>query len=130
MASGDVDLHDPATFERIVAEALDEIPEEFARHLENVAVVIEDEPSPALLRRMGIDARRATLFGLYEGVPLPRRPHDFAGMPPDRITIFRGPLLRACATADTLRREVARTVVHEIAHFFGFDDRRIRALGY
>ncbi|HZP40715.1 MAG TPA: metallopeptidase family protein [Candidatus Binatia bacterium] len=121
---------DRADFEALVADALDGIPEEFARHLENVAVVIEDEPSPALLARMRLDPRRATLFGLYEGVPLDGRPYDYAGNLPDRITIFRGPLVRACATRQALEREVRKTVVHEIAHFFGLDDARIRRLGY
>src|SRR5579885_1241960 len=88
----------PEEFERLVAEALDSIPPELARYLENVAVVVEDEPSPALLRRLGLDPDRATLFGLYEGVPLPERPHDFAGALPDHITIFRGPLLRGART--------------------------------
>ncbi len=116
-------------FERLVAEALDTIPPEFARYLENVAVVIEDEPAPLLLRDLGLDPRRDTLFGLYQGVPLPRRPHDFAGLP-DRITIFAGPLLRHCRTPGELQNQVRTTVVHEIAHFFGLDERHIRRLGY
>lgn len=118
-----------AHFEGLVAEALDAIPDEFTRYLENVAVVIEDEPAPALLRSLGLDPRRDTLFGLYQGVPLSARPHDFTGLP-DRITIFAGPLERACATAAELRRQVTATVLHEIAHFFGLDERRIRRLGY
>jgi predicted Zn-dependent protease with MMP-like domain len=120
----------PEEFERLVAEALDSIPPELARYLENVAVVVEDEPSPALLRRLGLDPDRATLFGLYEGVPLPERPHDFAGALPDHITIFRGPLLRGARTRTELAHQVQATVIHELAHFFGLDDRRIRRLGY
>jgi predicted Zn-dependent protease with MMP-like domain len=116
-------------FRRFVREALDGIPEEFARHLANVAVVVEDEPSPAQLRRAGLDPHRDTLYGLYQGVPLPNRSHDFADLP-DRITIFRRPLERACRTRAALRREIQVTVVHEIAHFFGIDDRRVRELGY
>lgn len=119
-----------AEFERLVAEALDGIPEEFARHLDNVAVVIEDEPAAGLLRELGIDPRRGTLFGLYQGVPLDARSHDFAGRLPDRITIFAGPLLRHCRTPGELAQQVRTTVVHEIAHFFGLDDRQIRKLGY
>jgi predicted Zn-dependent protease with MMP-like domain len=117
-------------FEALVAEAIDGIPAEFARRLENVAIVIEDEPSPALLASLGLDERRTTLFGLYQGVPLHARPHDFAGNLPDRITIFRGPLERACRSRAELARQVRTTVVHEIAHFFGLDDARIRRLGY
>ena len=120
---------DRAEFERLVGEALDGIPGEFARHLENVVVVIEDEPSAGLLRGLGLDPQRDTLYGLYQGTPLPHRPHDFAALP-DRITIFAGPLLRHCATPDALTRQVRTTVVHEIAHFFGMDDRRIRRLGF
>ncbi len=119
-----------ADFERAVAEALDGIPPEFARYLDNVAVVIEDEPSGGLLRSLGIDPARATLFGLYQGVPLSQRPHDFAGHLPDKITLFAGPLTRACRTHEALERQIATTVVHEIAHFFGLDDAHIRKLGY
>jgi len=118
-----------AEFEALVAEALDHIPEEFARHLENVAVTVEDEPHPDLLRKLGLDPHRATLFGLFQGVPLPGRPFDFTGLP-DRIVIFSGPLLRACNGRTQLERRIRATVVHEIAHFFGFDERRIRRLGY
>jgi predicted Zn-dependent protease with MMP-like domain len=130
VTASDVDVRDPAVFERLVAEALDGIPEEFARHLENVAVVIEEEPSAALLERMGLDPRRHTLLGLYQGVPLSQRSHDFAGAPPDHITIFRRPIVCQCPTAAQLRRQVQQTVIHEIAHFFGIDEQRIRALGY
>ena len=119
-----------AEFERLVVDALDEIPADFSSFLQNVAVVIEDEPAPALLRSLGLDPRRATLFGLYQGVPLAARPHDFAGHLPDRITIFAGPLLRSFRTPAELRRQVQTTVVHEIAHFFGLDDAHIRRLGY
>lgn len=125
----DVSPEERAQFETLVAEALDAIPAEFARHLENVSVVVEDEPSPALLREMGLDPRRDTLYGVYQGIPLPERPHDFADLP-DRIVVFAGPLRRDFRTRARLRREIEVTVVHEIAHFFGLDDRRIRRLGY
>ncbi len=118
-----------ADFEALVADALDHVPAEFARYLENVAVMVEDEPHPDLLRKLGLDPRRATLFGLFQGVPLPGRPFDFAGLP-DRIVIFAGPLLRACNGKIELERQIRTTVVHEIAHFFGLDERHIRRLGY
>lgn len=117
-------------FETLVEEALDAIPGEFARHLSNVTVLIEAEPTNGQIRSAGLDPRRDTLFGLYEGVALPERPHDFAGEPPDRIWIFRGPILDECRTEDEVRREIEITVVHEIAHFFGLDEDRVRALGY
>jgi predicted Zn-dependent protease with MMP-like domain len=115
-------------FERLVSEALDDIPDEFARYLENVTVVIEDEPDAALLRSLGL-RRRDTLYGLYQGVPLPDRAHDFAALP-DQILIFAGPLLRDFRTRERLKREIRATVVHEVAHFFGLDEHRIRRLGY
>jgi len=118
-----------AEFERLVTEALDAIPREFACYLENVAVVIEDEAPPELLRDLGLDPRRDRLYGLYQGVPLSARPHDFTGLP-DRITIFAGPLVRDCRTPGALRRQIQATVVHEIAHFFGLDEGLIRRLGY
>jgi predicted Zn-dependent protease with MMP-like domain len=115
--------------QRLVGEALETIPDEFARYLENVEVVIEDEPSPEMLRDLGLDPRRDTLYGLYQGTPLPERRHDFSALP-DRIVIFAGPLLQDFRTPNSLRREIRSTVVHEIAHFFGLDEEHIRRLGY
>jgi predicted Zn-dependent protease with MMP-like domain len=117
-------------FEDLVREALDELPQEFAERLDNIEVVIEDEPEPELLRSMGMDPRRDTLFGLYQGVPLHRRGDSYGGVLPDKITIFYRPLLSACRTPDRIRRQVRRTVIHEIGHFFGLNDRAIRDLGY
>jgi predicted Zn-dependent protease with MMP-like domain len=116
-------------FEALVAEALDAIPGEFHRHLRNVAVVVEDEPAPALLGDLGLDPRHDTLYGLYQGVPMSERSHDFASLP-DRIVVYAGPLQRDFRTRAALRRQIRATVVHEIAHFFGLDERRIRRLGY
>ncbi len=130
MSRRDPALRDPGVFRRLVAEAIDAVPEEFRRHLENVAVVVAEEPTDQDILEAGLDPREDTLYGLYHGVPLPERPHDFAGVPPDRITIYRRPLLRDCRSADELRREIECTVVHEIAHFFGLDDDQIEKLGY
>jgi predicted Zn-dependent protease with MMP-like domain len=116
-------------FERLVAEAIDGIPAEFGPYLANVAVVIEDEPDAALLRELDLDPDCDTIYGVYQGVPLSQRAHDHAGLP-DRIVIFAGPLSRDCRSPAALRREIRATVIHEIAHFFGLDDRRIRRLGY
>jgi predicted Zn-dependent protease with MMP-like domain len=107
----------PAEFEALVAEALDGIPEEFACYLENVSVVVEDEPD------------EEGLYGLYQGVPLSERSHDYAALP-DQISIYRGPLVRDFRSRAQIRRQIRLTVVHEIAHFFGLDERRIRRLGY
>jgi len=121
---------DREQFEQLVREALDDLPEEFATRLDNVEVVIEDEPGPGLLRSLGLNPRTHTLFGLYQGVPLSQRGGTHGGTLPDKISIFYRPLLRACVTPDRIRAEVRKTVIHEIGHFFGLDDRAIRALGY
>ncbi len=117
-------------FEEIVREALDALPDEFARRLENIAVVIEDEPEPELLRSLGLDPRRETLFGLYQGVPLHLRGNGYGGVLPDKISIYYRPLLRAYRTPDRIRAQVRTTVIHEIGHYFGLDDKTIRDLGY
>jgi predicted Zn-dependent protease with MMP-like domain len=105
-------------FEELVREALDGLPDWVARRLDNVEVLIEDEPPPG-----------ANLLGLYEGIPLTRRGMSYAGVLPDRITLFRGPIERAARRDDDLRRIVRDTVVHEFAHFFGISDERLRELG-
>ena len=120
----------PDRFAALVEEAVAAIPEEFRRYLANVAVCIEDWPSDAQLESLGLDPELDTLFGLYEGTALPDRPHDHGNALPDRITIFREPLLEECTTEPALRREIEITVVHEIAHFFGLDEDRVRRLGY
>jgi predicted Zn-dependent protease with MMP-like domain len=121
---------DRSEFEALVRDALDELPEEFARHLENVEVVVEDEPEPQLLRSLGINPRRGTLFGLYQGVPLDARGFSYGGVLPDKISIYYRPLLRAYRAPDRIREQVRKTVIHEIAHYFGMDDDEIRDLGY
>lgn len=117
-------------FQRLVAEALDEIPEPFRAHLDAVHVVVEDEPAATTLREMGLDPRRDTLFGLYEGIPLAERSIADVLTLPDRITIFRRPLVRAFRTPGAIRREIRKTVVHELGHLFGLDDEAIEADGY
>ncbi|MBK5250682.1 MAG: metallopeptidase family protein [Actinomycetales bacterium] len=110
-------------FENAVGEGLDLIPEELARHIDNVVVLVEDEP-PA-------EAEDPDLLGLYEGTPLTERGEWWAaGSLPDRITIFRNPTLRMCESADEVSEEVAVTVIHEIAHHFGIDDARLHELGW
>jgi len=116
----------PEQFEQLVADALDAIPEELGRQMENVAVVVEDWPSPEQLA-----GRRGMLLGLYEGISLTRRsPLSYAGVLPDRITIFRGPLSSLARYGDDLTRLVTTTVVHEVAHHFGISDERLRELGW
>lgn len=121
---------DRQRFSALVAEALEDIPEPFRSRLESVEVVVEDEPSPELLRHMGMHPRRETLFGLYEGTPLTERGLYGTPLLPDRITIFYRPLVRVFRTPAAIRREVRKTVVHEIGHFFGLDDPDIETEGY
>lgn len=116
-------------FEELVAEALDELPEPFASHLDNVEVVVADEPTPEDLRLAGVEPG-GTLLGLYHGIPQTERGQAYTFVLPDRITIYRGPTLRMCDTRDDVVAETEVTVVHEIAHHFGIDDERLHALGY
>ena len=110
----------PEEFEDLVAEALDEIPDELARLVDNVVIVVEDD----------VPAGRERLLGLYEGIPLTERGASYAGAMPDRITVYRRPTLEICDTVEDVVEEVHVTVVHEIAHRFGIDDDRLHELGY
>jgi predicted Zn-dependent protease with MMP-like domain len=116
-------------FESLVNEAVKELPEEFREKLTNVAIVIEDYPSEELLERMEVPEDE-TLFGLYEGVPLTERGHFNTPLYPDRILIFQGPIEEECDTPEEVREEVRITLLHEIAHFFGFDDDELEERGY
>lgn len=107
-------------FEELVAEALDEVPEELLALMDNVVILVEDEPP----------ADEPDLLGLYEGHALTSRGWDYSGVLPDRILIFRNPILRICENDDDVVEEVAITVVHEIAHHFGIDDERLHELGW
>jgi predicted Zn-dependent protease with MMP-like domain len=107
-------------FEELVGEALDEVPAELLNVMDNVVVLVEDEPPD------GND----NLLGLYEGYALTNRGWDYGGVLPDRITIFRMPTLKVCESETDVVDEVAITVVHEIAHHFGIGDARLHELGW
>lgn len=109
-----------AEFEDAVGDALDGIPAELMAVVDNVVVLVEDEAPPD----------DPDLLGLYEGTPMTERDHGWAGVLPDRITIFRGPLSRMCGTREELVEEIGVTVVHEVAHYFGIDDARLHDLGW
>ena len=115
-------------FEKLVNEAIEELPSEFRKRLENVVVIVDDRPSPDLLERMEMP-REETLLGLYEGMPLTERGFQ-APLYPDRIWIFQQPIEQECDTEDELREEIKTTIVHEVAHFFGLDDEYLENLGY
>jgi predicted Zn-dependent protease with MMP-like domain len=110
---------DRAEFERLVEAALDDIPDEIARQVDNVVVLVEDDPP----------ASEPDLLGVYVGVSLTERTHDHTGLP-DRITVFRRPLMEMCRDRAELVHEIGVTVVHEVAHHFGIDDARLHELGY
>jgi predicted Zn-dependent protease with MMP-like domain len=109
----------PEEFEMHVAEALDEIPAELASLIDNCVILVEDYPPPDM----------PYTLGLYSGIPLTARGHDYTGLP-DRILIFRYPILAICGTREQVIEEIRITVVHEIAHHFGIDDDRLHELGY
>lgn len=117
----------PASFEDLVERALEAIPEPFRRLLENVAVVIDDEPTREQLREHGLGPD-ASLYGLYEGVPLVEYGADWSPVA-NKITLFRLPLEEDFPDPDDLAEQVTRTVVHELAHHAGIGDRRLHDLG-
>ena len=120
----------PDRFEELVEQALDAIPDALWDAIDNVAVTIEAWPSRRQLHEMRVHPG-STLLGLYEGVPLTVRSGGYGLVPPDRITIFRGPIIRHCpyGDEDAVREQVRRTVLHEVAHHFGISDARLTELG-
>ena len=107
-------------FEELVGEALDEVPQQLLDLMDNVVILVVDDPPED----------EPNLLGLYEGHALTERGWDYSGVLPDRILIYRNPILGICDTEDDVVEEVAVTVVHEIAHHFGIDDARLHALGW
>jgi predicted Zn-dependent protease with MMP-like domain len=113
-----------------VARVLDRLPRQFREQLHNVEFVVEERPSIDLLRAEGLDPRHDTLYGIYQGVPLPDRSSLDPPLLPDKITIFAEPLQKDFSDPDELRDEIRLTVLHEIAHYFGMDEDEIDELGY
>jgi len=109
---------DPSGFEEMVVTALDGLPEELGQLMRNVAVTVEHDPGPR------------GLLGLYQGIPLTSRTSQYAGVLPDRITIYHQAICMICHTEQEVADQVRRTVIHEIAHHFGIDDNRLRELGW
>jgi len=109
---------EPGRFEDMVVTALDGLPAELGQMMRNVAVTVEHDPGPP------------GLLGLYEGIPLTSRTSRYAGVLPDRITIYRQAICAICRSEDEVADQVRRTVIHEIAHHFGIDDARLRELGW
>ena len=117
---------DEEKFEKYLAEAIDNVPAPYNEHLQNVAFILEDQPTPEQRQRLNLYPNE-TLFGLYEGVPLPAR-NGTLKLLPDKITIFKYPLLAASHNEQELRDNIGHTVWHEVAHYYGLDHKRIHEL--
>jgi predicted Zn-dependent protease with MMP-like domain len=113
-------------FEKYLSEAIDSIPAPYDKHLQNVAFLVEDFPSQEQRVKLKLYPNE-TLYGLYEGVPLPQRGGSLKLLP-DKITIFKAPLLAASRSAQQLRENIGHTVWHEVAHYYGLDHNRIHEL--
>ena len=116
-----------ANFEKLVVLAVASLPLEFRELLDNVDIVIEDWPSPSQVKHMRLRSKW-DLLGLYEGVPQTSRNQGYNLVLPDKITIFKRPIEARCGSLSSLKREIARTVRHEIAHHFGIGDERLRQI--
>lgn len=114
-------------FQQLVEDAINEIPRRFRKEMRNVAVVVEDEPSRELLEEMEMEPGD-TLFGLYQGTPLPERSWGFGNALPDRISIYQKPTEEACENDDEIRDCVAETVIHEFGHYFGMSEEQIEEI--
>jgi predicted Zn-dependent protease with MMP-like domain len=113
-----------------VARLVDRLPRQFREQLGNIEFVVEDRPSRELLLAEELDPETDTIYGLYQGIPLPERSSLDPPLLPDKITIFAGPLLEDFPDLEELREEIRLTVLHEIAHYFGMDEEEIEDLGY
>ena len=120
---------DRKSFEKLIQEALDRIPAEFQAAMKNVAVVVRDRPGPEA-ESDGEDDKDEVLYGMYQGIPLPDRTADDSGTTPDVIFLYQKPLESDFSKREDLVREIEITVVHEIAHYFGFDEEALERYGY
>ena len=116
-----------AEFERLVAEAVELIPRRFRREMKNLALVVEEEPSAELLDEMEIEPPDS-LYGLYQGVPLPERSWGYGNQLPDRITIFQRPIEEDCDNEDEMRAMIGETLIHEVGHYFGMSEEQIEEI--
>lgn len=114
------------SFESLVADALDSLPDDIAGAMNNVEVVVEDEPPAEVRAGVG---RGHDVLGYYHGIPLTNRSY-YSNVLPDRISIYQGPISRAARTPARIKEQVRKTVIHEIAHHFGIDDNRLQELGW
>lgn len=116
-----------ARFERLVAEAVTLIPARFRREMKNLALVIEPEPGAELLEEMEIEPPDS-LYGLYQGTPLPERTWGYGNTLPDRITLYQRPIEEDCEDEDEMRVVIGETLIHEVGHYFGLSEAEIEAI--
>lgn len=121
-----IDISDE-DFDKTISEAMDELPEEYIKRLNNVAIVYADEPTPEQREKLKLRCDQ-TLFGLYEGVPLTKRGAGYNLVLPDKIIIFKNPILGRSVDEADFKRQVKHTLWHEIAHYYGLDHDRIHEL--
>jgi predicted Zn-dependent protease with MMP-like domain len=119
---------DPTTFDKLVHHALEDLPAWVQAAMDNVEITVAEVPSPDQHRRFRLRSGK-TLLGLYEGVPQTRRTTHYGLVLPDKITLFRRPILAVCRTPEEVEARVRSVVIHELAHHFGIDDDRLRELG-
>jgi predicted Zn-dependent protease with MMP-like domain len=118
-------------FERMTQEVFDSLPAQFQQNMENVSVIVEDEPTEEILARMGIRSTQ-TLFGLYEGIPLNRRGtwYGMNAVVPDKISLYKQNIERGAGNEPELRARIRHVLIHEIAHYYGMNEDEVRAAGY
>ena len=114
-------------FERLVADAVTLIPRRFRREMKNLALVVEQEPSPALLEEMEIEPPDS-LYGLYQGIPLPERSWTDGNHLPDKITLFQRPIEEDCEDDEEIRAVIGETLIHEVGHYFGLSEDEIEEI--
>jgi predicted Zn-dependent protease with MMP-like domain len=114
-------------FEKLVEEALADLPEKFKERLQNITVIVEEKPSREVYERLG-GSPFSLILGLYHGVPFKHRGPFYGNVPPDVITIYQNPIEKICSTEEEIKKKVKEVVVHEIAHYFGFDDEELKKI--
>ena len=114
-------------FRRLVTEAITLIPKRFRREMRNLALVVEDEPDAELLEEMEIEPPDS-LYGLYQGTPLPERTWDYGNALPDRITLYQRPIEEDCEDEDEIRAVIGETLIHEVGHYFGLSEEEIEEI--
>ncbi len=114
-------------FERLVTEAIALIPARFRREMKNLALVVEDEPSRELLDEMEVEPPDS-LYGLYQGTPLPERTWGYGNVLPDRVTLFQKPIEEDCEDEDEVRAVIGETLIHEVGHYFGLSEEEIEEI--